>query len=153
MAVTAHNSLWYGSFMATLSPVVRDRLMAAGHLLHFREGETIFRQNDRSHSLYIVKSGTVAIQISVPNRGTRTILTVGPWDVFSWSALIEPRIETASACAREDSDVLAIDSKTLLRMCSEDHSTGFELYRALARVVSARLAATRVQLIDQANGQ
>jgi hypothetical protein len=33
-------------------------------------------------------------------------------------------------------------------LCREDPDFGFELYRALADVISSRLIATRLQLID-----
>jgi len=36
----------------------------------------------------------------------------------------------------------------LMDLCREDRELGFELYRALAEVIMARMIATRLQLLD-----
>jgi len=79
----------FGSFMATLSPWVREKVLAQAQTFRYLEGETIFREGDPSLYLYLVRTGHVAIEIHVPSRGRVTVLTVGPGDLFSWSALGE----------------------------------------------------------------
>jgi len=116
----------------------------------YMRGEVIFNEGDPGLYLYLVKSGEIAIESRVPSKGTRTTLTVGPGDVFSWSALVEPHIETAGARAVEDSEVLGIKGGILMDLCREDVSLGFELHRALTDVIAARLMATRLQLLDMA---
>ncbi len=139
---------WYGSFLARLSPGTREKVLSLGQSFHYMEGETIFREGDPSLHLYIVKTGQVAIEIHIPSRGRCNILTVGPGDLFSWSALVEPRIETASARAVEETEALGIKGGALLDLCYEDRAAGFEIYRALASVITERLVATRLQLLD-----
>lgn len=112
------------------------------------EEETIFREGDHSLYLYIVKSGKIAIEVHLPSKGARTSLTVGPGDIFSWSALVEPRIETAGARAVEESEVLGIKGGALTDLCREDLALGSVVYRALTQVISARLIGTRLQLLD-----
>jgi CRP-like cAMP-binding protein len=139
---------WFGSFLAKLSPRVREKLLSQAKSFRYLEGENIFREGDPSLYLYIVQHGHVAIEISVPPKGRQTILTVGPGDLFSWSALVEPRIETASARAIEEVTALGLRGGTLADLCLEDPELGFELYRALAEVITARLVATRLQWLD-----
>ena len=111
-------------------------------------GTTIFREGDHSQYLFIIKSGQVVLEISVPPKGRRAILTVGPGEMFSWSALVEPRIENASARPSVDTEVLRVDGETLMKLCEEDSALGFEVYRTLAKVISSRLIATRLQFLD-----
>jgi CRP-like cAMP-binding protein len=61
---------------------------------------------------------------------------------------VEPRIETAAARAVEEAEVLGIKGGVLMDLCREDRELGFELYRALAEVIMARMIATRLQLLD-----
>jgi CRP-like cAMP-binding protein len=86
--------------------------------------------------------------VHIPSKGRRTIPTAGPGNVFSWSALVEPRIETASARAVEDTEVLGIKGGALMDLCREDCSLGFEVYRSPAEVITAHLTATRLQWLD-----
>lgn len=139
---------WYGSFLASLSPRVREKLLSLASSFRYMEGETIFREGDPSLYLYIVKTGKVALEIHVPSKGYRTTMTVGPGDIFSWSALVEPRIETAGARAVEEIEVLGIKGGALMDLSREDTQLGFEIYRSLTEAITARLIATRLQVLD-----
>lgn len=139
---------WLGGFLSHLSPRVQEKLMELGESFHYPEGQTIFREGDPSLYLYVVKSGQVAIDVHIPSKGRQSIMTAGAGDLFSWSALVEPRIETASAHAVEETEALGIKGGALMDLCLQDHALGFEVYRELAEVISARLIATRLQLVD-----
>lgn len=136
------------NFLNRLSPRVQDKLYSQGEWFRYGAGEYIFREHDPSIYLYIVEKGHVAVDIHIPSKGKRSILTAGPGDLISWSALVEPRIHTASARAVEQTEVHGIKGATLMALCKEDPELGYELYRNLAEVVSARLTATRLQLLD-----
>lgn len=138
----------FGSFLTNLSPRVQEKLLALSELFCFEPGDTIFHEGDPSLYLYIVKTGHVAIEIHVPSKGRRSISTVGPGDLFSWSALVEPRLETAAARAVEATEVLGIKGGALMDLCREDTELGFELYRTLAEVITARLIASRLQCLN-----
>lgn len=144
----AEQTPWLGGFLATLSPRVREKLLAMTETFRFAEGSTIFREGDSSLYLYIVKTGRVAVDVHVPSKGRRPIMTVEPGEVFSWSALAEPYVETASARTVEETEVLGIKGESLMSLCRQDTEVGFELYRSLTAVISTRLLATRLQLLD-----
>ena len=135
-------------FLQSLSRTAQNKLMSLADTLHFEHGEIIFRQNDPSRHLYIIQRGGVAIELYLPPRGVCRILTLGSGELFSWSALIEPRTETATARAIEGTDVFAIKGSKLIGMCLNDCPLGSEIYRALANVISTRLKATQLQLLD-----
>jgi len=139
---------WYGGFLASLSGRVQDQLLSLAESFRYTGGQDIFHEGDPSLYFYIVKVGRVAIETHIPSKGRRTISTVGPGEVFSWSALVEPRIETASARAVEDTEVLRIKGGAMMDLCREDPAAGFEIYRTLAEIITARLIATRLQMLD-----
>jgi len=144
----AEQTHWLGAFLAHLSPRVQEKLLALGEAFHYTAGQTIFHEGDPSLHLYIVKSGQVAIDLHVASKGRRSIMTAGPGDLFSWSALVAPRIETASARAVDETEAIGVKGGALMDLCKEDPALGFEVYHELAEVISARLIATRLQLLD-----
>lgn len=136
------------SFLARLSPTTREAILALAQTYHYKSGDTIFREGDPAAMLYIIKSGRVAIEIHIPSKGRQTIQTAVPGDPFSWSALVEPQIETASARAMEETEVLGMKSGALMDLFQERCRVGFEVYHALAVLITQRLVSTRLQLLD-----
>lgn len=144
----AELTAWYSSFLANFSPRVREKLLFSAEEFQYKAGQDIFHEGDPSLFLFIVKTGRVAIELHITSKGRRTIFTASSGNVFGWSALVEPRIETASARAVEDTTAFAMKGGELMDLCREDPELGFELYRALAEVIMARLIASRLQLLD-----
>jgi CRP-like cAMP-binding protein len=144
----AEQTPWYSTFLANFSPRVGEKLLSTAEQFQYKAGQDIFHEGDPSLFLFMVKTGQVAVELHVPSKGRRTIFTAGPGDVFGWSALVEPRIETASARAVEETTAFGMKGGELMDLCREDPQLGFELYRALAEVIMARLIASRLQLLD-----
>ena len=144
----AEQPVWQGSFVVELSSRVQQKLFAQVELVQYKAGATIFREGDHSQYLFIIKAGQVVLEVNMLPKGRRAFLTVGPGEVFSWSALVEPRIENASARASVDSEVLRIEGAALMKLCKQDCPLGFEVYRTLTKVISSRLTATRLQLLN-----
>jgi len=118
-------------------------------VVHWAEGEIVFSEGDLVDHLYLLVEGRVAIEIYVPDRGRRTILTVGPDEVFGWSS-VTPILRTRMASARASmpTRAIAFDSQALNQACDEDHDLGYFVYRRLANIIAGRLSVTRLQLID-----
>ncbi len=136
------------SFLAAMSPRVQEKLLALGQTFHFKREETIFQEGSPSLYMFIVKTGRVSVDIHIPSKGRRCILTAGTGEVVSWSALVQPCVHHASARALEETELLGLPGDVLGAVCEEDHQIGYELYRALAEIVSTRLTATRLQMLD-----
>jgi CRP-like cAMP-binding protein len=144
----AEQTSWYSTFLANFSPRVGEKLLSTAEQFQYKAGQDVFHEGDPSLFLFIVKTGHVAVELHVPSKGRRTIFTAGPGDVFGWSALVEPRIETASARAVEETTAYGMKGGELMDLSREDPQLGFELYRALAEVIMARLIASRLQLLN-----
>jgi len=147
--VDARNeNTWQVGFLPSLSSDAQERLLSLAETFQHGEDEVIFHQNDPSLNLYIVKSGVVAIEIYRPTRGFCRMLELGPGELFSWSALIEPRRETATARALENTCVFGIAGGKLIDNCLKDPAFGYEIYKGLANVISTRLKATRREVLE-----
>jgi CRP-like cAMP-binding protein len=116
--------------------------------VRFEEGHVIFREGDPADEFYFIREGLVAVELMVPHRGSTTILTVGAGEVLGWSWLLSPYRWHFGARTLHATRALSFDAKCLRAKCEEDHDLGYELLKRYAHVVSERLEATRLQLLD-----
>jgi CRP-like cAMP-binding protein len=75
-------------------------------------------------------------------------MTLGPGDILGWSWLFPPYVWKFDARAREAVRATAFDGACLRKKCDADPAMGYELMKRLAHLVSKRLEATRLQLLD-----
>lgn len=134
------------SFPHPLSADSRRELADGAERRRLAPGEALFLEGDRATRLYILDQGKLSLEVDVPGEGTRVLMTAGPGEVFGWSALMEPHLETATARATVPSEVLVIEAQPLLDSLESNHRLGLDLYRTLASVVAARLRATRAKM-------
>ena len=125
-----------------------EKLASMAKEVSFSEGETVFREGDLSHKLYLIQDGLVAVEIHVPGRGRMTVLTAGPGHLVGWTSLFPPQRKTASVHAVTATRAIVIDGTELRAACNEDHELGYAIFWRLAEVISERLRATRLQLLD-----
>lgn len=126
-----------------------DAMLAISSEASWPAGTIIFREGEPNQKMYLICEGHVALDIAVPMRGRVTILTLSDGDVFGWSAVLPVvNIRTASARAIEDTQAIAFDGVGMQEACERNYELGFNVFRRLTNVVAARLAATRMQLLD-----
>lgn len=109
----------------------------------------LFREGQTSPYIYLVRKGTVAVEIDRPGRGRLTLETVGPGQLLGWSPLLHLGPMTATARTVTDCFLIALDVEQLQRLCHADPAFGQELLRRVAATLAHRLHASRLQLLDQ----
>lgn len=146
--MTALDLLQQAHFASKLPAAVLARLAAIARVVEWNEGAAIFREGDHRDDLYVLSSGHVALEMSVPGRGLTRILTVRSGELLAWSALLGDGRMTASAMAIEPTQALAISGRELRQLCQSDHEVGYHVMGQVASALSQRLLATRLQLLD-----
>jgi CRP-like cAMP-binding protein len=135
-------------FAAGLGPAQLEKLSEIATPVQWEADVAIYHEGDPGSPLYAVEEGRVAIEVTMPGRGAVTLTTVGPGEVFGWSSLFYQRPKAAAARAVEPTRALALDATRLRALCDADPSLGYALTRRVLDVVSERLKATRIQLLD-----
>ena len=135
-------------FSAHLPNEVLDRLAAESTIRHLPAESLAFREGSPTDNLFLIRSGRLALEMSVPGRGPVRILTLGPGEMAGWSSLLNQGNMTASAVAMEDSEVIVAPAAKLRELCETNHEFGFHLMQRMADALSKRLVATRLQLLD-----
>ncbi|HEY0590272.1 MAG TPA: cyclic nucleotide-binding domain-containing protein [Thermoanaerobaculia bacterium] len=132
----------------TLSADSRRELLDGAERRRLAEGEILFRAGDRATNLYLLDHGELLIEMDIPGDRPHALMNVAPGDLFGWSAVLEPHVETASVRATKASEVVVIPARPLLESIQSNQRLGMDLYRTLACLIASRLAATRTQLAE-----
>lgn len=114
----------------------------------FEKGQIIFREGEEANRFYLIRQGRVALEVHAAGIGTLTIQTLDAGDILGWSWLVPPYRWHFDARAVELTRAIALDGECLRRKCEEDHDLGYELLKRFAEIITQRLQATRLQLLD-----
>lgn len=112
------------------------------------EGQLLFREGERHSTIYWIKSGRVRLEMSRKHCGTKSMMTAGPGDLLAWSTVLSSGRMTATAMTVTQVTLVAFNAEELLRVCEADCQVGYPVMTCIAKAVSRRLTATRLQLLD-----
>jgi CRP/FNR family transcriptional regulator, cyclic AMP receptor protein len=134
-------------FVADFRPAHKARLAALAKEVRFYAGQVIFREGDDYSVLYLLGTGMVALELDVPGHVLR-VQTLYAGEVFDWSALLPHAGKHFQARALDSVTALAFEGDELLATFTSDPEFGLAFMLRLMGVVSERLRATRLQLLD-----
>jgi len=135
-------------FLDALPGTVRNQLDAIAVPKDFPPGAMLFQEGTEHDDVYLVLEGHLRLEMFVRDRGRLPIMTVGPGDLVGWSPLFAGHAMTATAMALEPVKTLSFDGQDLRGLCETEHEVGYHVMRQIALVLSERLLATRLQLLD-----
>lgn len=113
----------------------------------FEAGTIICKQGLREEKLYAVEYGTVGIILEVGPLAQRQVQAVTDFEVFGWSAILNPYICTATVKALEKTRAVAFDGQKLSSLCLSKPDIGCNVWGGIARVVAMRLRQAYIQLV------
>ena len=113
----------------------------------FARDEIIFREGDPKHEFFLIISGRVALEMVVQGKALR-VHNLEAGDELGWSAVLMGGGKRFQARALEPVEALAFDGYKLLDTCRTDNSFGYKIMHRLLGVVSERLQAARLQVLD-----
>ncbi len=116
--------------------------------VRFNEDEVIFSEGEEANKFYVIREGSVALDIHDPGSGKITIDTLEDGEVLGWSWLVPPYYWRLDAHAIMKTRAIALDGKCLRNKCEMDHDLGYELLKRFTLIVEQRLQSTRLQLLD-----
>jgi len=145
---TLENLLEEHAFFKDLEPNYIELIAGCGSNVRFKAGEFIFREGEEANNFYIIRHGKVGIEIYSPELGPITIQTIGEGDILGWSWLFPPYHWSSDARALQLVRAIALDGKCLRGKCEEDPRLGYRLMKRFAYIMTQRLQATSIQLLD-----
>jgi len=143
--VSEIDATWFGS---GLSGSIKERLADIAREYDAPARARLLREGDETKELSVLVEGRVALTEHVAGRGSVTLMTVEPGDIFGWSALISPFRATSTVVSLEPVKVIAFDAGLLRERVRSDCELTAGIYPKLLEALARRLGATRHQLLD-----
>ncbi|MET8723577.1 MULTISPECIES: cyclic nucleotide-binding domain-containing protein [Streptomyces] len=131
-----------------LAPAQRDRLTSLAREVSFAVGTRLFEEGRHADRFWIVRTGTVALDLRVPGRRPAVIETLGHGELVGWSWHFPPYIWQLGAEATSPVRAWEFDAASVRALCDDDPEFGRAVAVWVGRVVAQRLHASRVRLLD-----
>jgi len=141
------NAVQHHPFVQGLTPEHCATLASLARPAKFARDEIIFAEGDPKHEFFLLLNGRVALEMLVQGKALRVHNLEGG-DELGWSAVIMGGGKRFQARALEPVEALAFDGYALLEKCRADTGFGYKIMHRLLGVVSERLQAARMQVLD-----
>lgn len=131
-----------------MSDEYRARLASVAHMEEHPAGSLLFRMGEPADASYLINRGRLSLEVQAGGRGTVRIETLEEGDAAGFSWLFPPHQWAFDGRAVEDILVTALDGKRLRVLKASDHEFGYEMMLRYSAIITDRLQATRLQLMD-----
>jgi len=134
-------------FSQGLTPEHCATLAALGTRVSYGKDDLIFAEGDQRHEFFLLLSGGVALEMIAQGTPLR-VHTLEAGDELGWSSVLSGRGKFYQARALEPVETIRFDGHELLAKCRSDNAFGYKIMHRLVGVVSERLQAARMQVLD-----
>lgn len=131
-----------------LEPDALSLIAGCASNVRFDQGAVLFREGDAADTFFLIRHGTVALEMFVPARGAAVIETIEAGEVVGWSWLFPPYRWHFDARALTPIRATSFDGACLRGKCNDDTALGYDLMSRFAQVLIERLQWTRLRLLD-----
>ncbi len=111
-------------------------------------GRRFFEEGGLASQFWLITSGHVALDLSVPGRSPLIVETLGNGDLLGVSWLSPPYEWQYGAVAVQDTRAFRLDGAAVIAMCDEDDALGHQIFARLLRVAARRLHSSRIRMLD-----
>lgn len=134
--------------LASLPAEHRELLMGLAREADHAGCVRLFEEGGAADRFWIVRTGTVALDIQIPGRGPAVVETIGPGGLLGWSWLCPPREWHLGAETRSPMSAWEFDAAAVRELFATQPAFGLALVTAVAETIGHRLRATRTRLLD-----
>ncbi|GGY14641.1 Crp/Fnr family transcriptional regulator [Streptomyces anandii] len=135
--------------LATALPAEhRERLMGLAREVSFGVGSRLFEEGRHADRFWIIRTGTVSLDLHVPGRRSPVIESLGHGELVGWSWHFPPYVWQLGAEAMSPVRAYEFDADKVRALCAEDAEFGRAVADWVGRVVAHRLHSARIRLLD-----
>lgn len=123
-----------------------EDLRAAIETRSLEAGEKVFESGDTGDELYLIRRGTIRIELSMGHESTHHLATFGRGDFFGEMAFLDHAPRSADAIASSDTDLFVISRERFDRFAADHKRVGMTLFQGLARSLAVRMRNADAEL-------
>ena len=131
-----------------LSPKELKTLERVVHIRTYDAGEPVFVETEPGAGMYVIRSGRVDIVLQYRSERQLLLAELEPGDFFGEMALLGDTTRSATAVARERSELIGFFHPDLIDIINLHPGMGAKVSLALAKTLAERLRYTNSQLRD-----
>ncbi|WP_406404318.1 cyclic nucleotide-binding domain-containing protein [Streptomyces sp. NBC_00879] len=136
------------TMMRALPAEHRNELLRIAREVDFPQGTRIFEEGRRADRFWIIRSGTVTLDMHVPGRRAAVIENLGLGELVGWSWLFPPHTWQLGAWAMSPVRAYEFDATAVRLMCQTDTELRAAVAEWVGQVIAHRLQAARTRLLD-----
>jgi CRP/FNR family transcriptional regulator, cyclic AMP receptor protein len=129
-----------------LTPKELRILEHAVHLRTYQPAETVFSEGELGAGMYIIRSGRVDILLKQENQTPTLLAELEAGDFFGEMALLGDSTRSATAVARQQSELIGFFQPDLLEIINLHPVMGAKVSFGLAKTLAERLRFTNSQI-------
>lgn len=126
----------------------RRRLMNDAREVSVSQGSRLFEEGARADQFWIVRTGTVELDLRVPGRRAAVIDMIQPGELVGWSWLFAPHTWQLGAEATTPVRLYEFDAVAVRARCREHPAFGGAVAQWVGGVLAQRLHSARYRLLD-----
>ncbi len=135
-------------FFTQLSAENLEALAAIATEIEVQPHTMIFEETGHADAAYAIVDGSVALEMNVAHRAQHIVQTLHRGEMLGWGWLFPPHRWSFTALALDTTQLIRFEGDQMRNLWEEDCAFGYEMMKRFARVMTDRLAATRLQLVD-----
>ncbi|WP_328296893.1 cyclic nucleotide-binding domain-containing protein [Streptomyces sp. NBC_00435] len=135
-------------FTRALSPEQRADLLALSHEANFPAGTRLFNQGGHAGRFWVVRSGSVGMDVHVPGRHAAVVETVGTGELVGWSWLFRPYTWHFGAEALTPVRTDEFDAAAVRALMETDPALATSMWHWVGQVLVHRLVSAQIRLLD-----
>ncbi|MCO6440776.1 MAG: Crp/Fnr family transcriptional regulator [Nitrococcus mobilis] len=113
--------------------------------------EILFQHGDPARHFYLVRDGSVVIEIPAIYGPSLEVQKLGPGQILGWSWLIPPYRWHFQARTDAPTEVVEFDGEAVRARCDRDPEFGYALLKCFSTLMSERLEAARRKMMEEWN--
>ncbi|MCQ8770536.1 cyclic nucleotide-binding domain-containing protein [Streptomyces telluris] len=126
----------------------RGAMMSLAREVSFPLGARIFEEGTRADRFWVVRTGSVDLDLRVPGRRPAVVDVVGPGELMGWSWLCPPHMWHLGAEATSPVRAWEFDAEAVIELCGEDPALDHALLIYVVEAIGRRLRSARTCLLD-----
>ncbi|MEU5295127.1 Crp/Fnr family transcriptional regulator [Streptomyces umbrinus] len=136
------------SMLRALPAEHRQRLMHIAREVSFPQGTRLFEEGGRADRFWIIRTGTIQLDMHVPGRQAAVIETLGHNELVGWSWLFAPHSWHLGSETTSPVRAYEFDAKAVRALCQDDPALGHTVALWVGDILAHRLRSARTRLLD-----
>jgi SulP family sulfate permease len=113
---------------------------------HYTTGQRIFASGEHGDELFLVRRGTVRIQLPISDAKHHHLATFGRGDFFGEMAFLDRQPRSADAVAERETDIFVLKRSRFDELASVHRHVAMNLVEGLAHALAFRLRRTNTEV-------